>query len=107
MEKLNLVKRNFKNRIPELIKTLCKTGHGDEIDIANGSFPSANLGGRNIRPDGISKMKILDAAMPLSPLDTYYDPNMILMRLMTCDEGKINSVIWDEYEKTRGSQIKM
>ena len=29
----------------------------------------------------------------------YSDPNMILMQLMQCDEGKINPVIWKEYEK--------
>lgn len=32
-------------------------------------------------------------------MDTYSDPNMIIMRLMACDEGKINPVIWNEYEK--------
>ena len=42
---------------------------------------------------------MLEAVLSLIPLDTYSDPNMILMQLMACDEGKINPVIWKEYEK--------
>ena len=42
---------------------------------------------------------MLKAVLSLIPLDTYSDPNMILMRLMDCDKGKINPVIWNEYEK--------
>ena len=68
---------------PELLKTLCEMGHGDEIVIA----------------DGIGGAAMLDAVLSLIPLDTYTNPNMILMQLMACDEGKINPVIWKEYEK--------
>ena len=42
---------------------------------------------------------MLVAVLSLIPLDTYSNPNMILMQLMQCDEGKINPVIWKEYEK--------
>lgn len=73
-------------------------GHGDEIVIADGNFPSENFGKRVIRADGISGVQMLDAVMSLIPLDTYSDPNFILMRLMECDEGKINPVIWEEYK---------
>ena len=62
---------------PDLIKTLCEMGHGDEIVIADGNFPSANLEKRIIRADGISGTKILDAVMSLIPLDTYSEFNMI------------------------------
>lgn len=84
---------------PELLKILCEMGHGDEIVIADANFPSANFGKRVIRADGISGTEMLDAVLELFPLDTYSDPNMVLMRLMKCDEGKINPVIWDEYGK--------
>lgn len=83
---------------PELVKILCEMGHGDEIVIADGNFPSENFGKRVIRADGISGVQMLDAVMSLIPLDTYSDPNFILMRLMECDEGKINPVIWEEYK---------
>ena len=91
---------------PDLIKTLCEMGHGDEIVIADGNFPSANLGKRIIRADGISGTKILDAVMSLIPLDTYSEFNMILMKLTPSDEGKINPTIWAEYEKIANEHDK-
>ena len=84
---------------PELVKVLCEMGHGDEIVIADGNFPSENFGKRVIRADGISGTAMLDACLQLIPLDTYSDPNFILMQLMDCDKGRINPVIWDEYKK--------
>ncbi len=82
---------------PELIRILCEMGHGDEIVIADGNFPSENFGKRVIRADGIKGTEMLDAVLSLIPLDTYSDPNMILMQLMQCDEGKIDPSIWKEY----------
>lgn len=84
---------------PELVKVLCEMGHGDEIVIADGNFPSENFGKRVIRADGISGTAMLDACLQLIPLDTYSDPNFILMQLMDCDKGRINPVIWEEYKK--------
>ena len=84
---------------PELLKTLCAMGHGDEIVIADGNFPAETFGKRVIRADGISGSAMLDAVLSLIPLDTYSDPNFILMRLMECDEGKIDPVIWNEYKE--------
>ena len=82
---------------PELSRILCEMGHGDEIVIADGNFPSENFGQRVIRADGIKGTEMLDAVLSLIPLDTYSDPNMILMQLMQCDEGKIDPSIWKEY----------
>lgn len=83
---------------PELLKTLAEMGHGDEIVIADGNFPAETFGKRVIRADGISGAEMLDAVLTLLPLDTYSDPNFILMRLMECDEGKVNPIIWKEYK---------
>ena len=91
---------------PDLIKTLCEMGHGDEIVIADGNFPSANLGKRIIRADGIGGAEILDAVMSLIPLDTYAEPNMILMNLTPSDEGRVNPTIWAEYEKIANEHDK-
>ncbi len=91
---------------PELLKILCEMGHGDEIVIADGNFPSANLGKRVIRADGIGGAEILDAVMSLIPLDTYAEPNMILMNLTSSDEGKVNPTIWAEYEKIANEHDK-
>lgn len=95
---------------PELIKTLCEMGHGDEIVIADGNFPSEAFGKRVIRADGLSGTKILDAVLSLIPLDLYSDPNFILMSLMDCDKGKINPVIWNDYKniaETRDENVKI
>lgn len=83
---------------PELLKMLCEMGHGDEIVIADANFPSETFGKRVIRADGIKGTEMLDAVLSLFPLDTYSDPNMILMQLMDCDVGKINPTIWEEYK---------
>ena len=83
---------------PELLKVLCEMGHGDEIVIADANFPSENYGKRVIRADGISGTEMLKAVLSVFPLDTYSDPNMVLMKLMDCDVGKINPTIWAEYK---------
>jgi L-fucose mutarotase len=84
---------------PDLLKILCEMGHGDEIVIADANFPSANYGKRVIRADGISGIDMLNAVLSVFPLDTYSEPNMILMQLMDCDVGKINPEIWAKYKE--------
>ena len=84
---------------PDLLKILCEMGHGDEIVIADGNFPSANYGQRLIRADGISGTQMLDAVLSVLPLDTYSEENFILMQLVPFDIGKVTPTIWEEYEK--------
>ncbi len=86
--------------LPELLKILSEMGHGDEIVIADANFPSENFGKRVVRTDGINGTKMLDAVLSVFPLDTYSDPNMVLMKLMDCDVGKITPTIWNEYKET-------
>lgn len=83
---------------PSLLKTLCEAGHGDEIVIADGNFPAETFGKRVVRADGISGTAMLEAVMSLVPLDTYSDPNFMLMQLTESDKGKINLTIRDEYK---------
>lgn len=94
-----MLKGISKKLSPELLKVLCEMGHGDEIVIADANFPSETFGARVIRADGIGGADMLEAVLSVIPLDTYSNPNLILMRLMACDEGKINPVIWEEYKK--------
>lgn len=84
---------------PDLLKILCEMGHGDEIVIADANFPSANYGKRVVRADGISGTQMLDAVLSVLPLDTYSEQNFILMQLVPSDVGKVDPVIWKEYEK--------
>ena len=79
---------------PELLKTLCEMGHGDEIVIADGNFPSENYGKRVIRADGIGGIEMLKSVLSLIPLDTYASLNFMLMQTV---EGDSKPPIWDDY----------
>lgn len=79
---------------PELLKILCEMGHGDEIVIADGNFPSENYGKRVVRADGIGGVEMMKAVLGLIPLDTYAEQNFMLMETV---EGDSKPCIWDEY----------
>lgn len=82
---------------PMLLKVLCEMGHGDEIIIADGGFPSESIGKNNmvIRADGIGAAELLEAILPLFPLDQYDSENFILMDVVPGDNVK--PTIWNEY----------
>ena len=79
---------------PELLKILCEMGHGDEIVIADGNFPSETYGKRVVRADGIGGVEMLKAVLSLIPLDTYADKNFILMQTV---QGDPKPCIWGDY----------
>ncbi len=82
---------------PELLKVLCEMGHGDEIVIADGNFPSANLAKNLVRADGISACDMLNAVMQLFPLDQYDSNNFVLMQ--KCEGDTADTSIWEDYKK--------
>jgi L-fucose mutarotase len=82
---------------PDLLKILMEMGHGDEIVIADGNFPSASVAQRLIRLDGHAIPEILEAMLRLFPLDTYVEKPVGLMAVMPGDPYK--PVIWEEYKK--------
>ncbi len=82
---------------PELLKILCEMGHGDEIVIADGNFPSENYGQRVVRADGLGGEQMLEAIMSVIPLDTYSDQNFYLMQVVPGDNVK--PIIWESYKK--------
>lgn len=83
---------------PDLLKALCEMGHGDELVIADGNFPSESVGKNSvvIRADGHGVPEILDAVLSLIPLDTYTDKPVALMQLVEGDACGIPP-IWDKY----------
>lgn len=81
---------------PELLKILSEMGHGDEIVIADGNFPSANIGKRVVYLSGNGTAEVLDAVLKLFPLDTYSAP-IHLMEVVPGDDVK--TPIWDEYKE--------
>lgn len=84
---------------PELLKALCEMGHGDELVIADGNFPSHSIGKNAIvvRADGHGAAEILDAVLKLIPLDAYVEKPVALMDLVpgeTCPTPEI----WGRYQ---------
>lgn len=80
---------------PELMKTLMEMGHGDELVLADGNYPSASAGPSVIRTDGHGIPELLTAILRFFPLDTYVDNNVIFMEP---GQGK-NPTIWHRYEE--------
>ena len=80
---------------PELLKILCEMGHGDEIVLADGNFPSEAIGQRVVRLDAHAGTDVLKAIMSVVPIDTYSDPNAFLMEVVPGDN--VETPIWDEY----------
>lgn len=81
---------------PELLKILMEMGHGDEIVVADGNFPSAAIAQRIVRLDGHGVSEILDAVMKLMPLDTYVEKPVGLMAVVAGDDVK--PTIWEDYK---------
>ena len=71
-------------------------GHGDEIVLADGNFPSESMGQRTTRADGHGVPELLAAILELMPLDTYAQP-VYLMAKVPGDDVEVP--IWDEYAK--------
>ena len=99
---------------PALLKALCEMGHGDELVIADGNFPSESMGKNAvvIRADGHGAAEILDAVLQLLPLDAYVPQPVALMELVpgeTCP----TPAIWQTYRhilsrhEPEHSQIEM
>ena len=81
---------------PELVKILMEMGHGDEIVIADGNFPSASHAQNLVRADGHGVPELLEAILELFPLDTYAKP-VYLMAKVPGDPVPVP--IWDTYRE--------
>ncbi len=85
---------------PALLKALCEMGHGDELVIADGNFPSHSVGKDAIviRADGHSVNELLEAILTLMPLDSYVEKPVALMQVVEGDSAK--PTIWEDYKRT-------
>lgn len=73
---------------PELLYVLSSMGHGDQIVIADAHFPGHSVNENAMRADGLTISLLLDAILPLFPLDTYAESSLIMMSPVesdTCD----------------------
>jgi len=87
--------RGISNLIsPELLKILMEMGHGDELVLGDGNFPAASHAQRLVRADGHSIPAMLDALLPLFPLDYAVDFSAILM-----DSRGQEPAVWKTYRE--------
>ncbi|NJL30134.1 MAG: L-fucose mutarotase [Phycisphaerales bacterium] len=70
---------------PELLSTLHRMGHGDEIILADAHFPAHSTGVPVLRCDGIPIELLLDAILPLYELDSYVDAPLVMMSAVAGD----------------------
>ena len=64
---------------PDLLYVLSSMGHGDEIVIADANFPGNSMNEQVIRADGLRIVPLLEAIMPLFPLDKTSKNPVIMM----------------------------
>ena len=70
---------------PELLATLHRMGHGDEIVLADAHFPGHTINTNVIRADGLRIPALLNAMLPLFELDSYVDAPLVMMSAVTGD----------------------
>jgi len=78
---------------PDLLKILAEMGHGDEIAFGDSNFPASYCTKHLIRADGHSITALLDAILPLFPLDYASEYSAILMK-HNGEEPKV----WNAYK---------
>ena len=72
---------------PELLATLYRMGHGDEIVLADAHFPGHSTNANTLRADGLKAADLLDAILPLFPLDSYVDSPVFMMAPVPGDQA--------------------
>jgi L-fucose mutarotase len=80
---------------PELLKILAEMGHGDEIVFGDSNFPAASHAQRLVRADGHSITALLNAVLPLIPLDYAVDYTATLMVF----RGDKEPQVWSKYRE--------
>jgi L-fucose mutarotase len=82
---------------PDMLKVLMEMGHGDELVLADGNFPSASTAQRLLRADGLGVPDLLQAILQLFPLDTFTEHPAALMAVVPGDDYQ--PVIWEAYRR--------
>ena len=65
---------------PDLLLTLARMGHGDEIVLADANFPGEGLNRNIIRCDGSEIPALLEAVLQLFPLDKSVETPWFMMK---------------------------
>ena len=79
---------------PDFMKYIMEMGHGDELVLADRNFPAYSLGKRVIACGGVDICTLIDALIPLFPLDQALDYNAAVMR----PNDNREMPLWEEFE---------
>ena len=71
---------------PDLLATMARMGHGDEIVFADAHFPGETNNKMILRADGLKIADLLEAVLPLFELDAYVDFPLIMMAPVEGDQ---------------------
>jgi L-fucose mutarotase len=74
---------------PELLSHLRAMGHGDEIVIADGSFPATTVANRLVRLDGIGLRRALRAILAVMPIDESEPDPVLGMEVIGAPEQRV------------------
>lgn len=96
----------------DLLKVLCDMGHSDTIVLADGNFPAEayakdTVVGRVIHCPGVGANALLEAILPLFPLDVEYtDEPVVVMELTDGDKarGLPTPSVWADFENTLATE---
>ncbi len=83
---------------PDLLSTLARMGHGDEIILADAHFPGESYNKCVIRADGLRIRDLLKAILPLFELDAYVDHPLLMMAAVEGD--KLDDKVEESYLKS-------
>ena len=70
---------------PDLLATLHRMGHGDEIVLADAHFPGESFNRNVLRADGLGIAPLLGAILPLFELDAYVPHPLAMMAAVEGD----------------------
>ena len=71
---------------PNLLETLARMGHGDEIILADAHFPGYSLGVPVLSADGLKVDALLGAILPLFELDQFVADKLVMMAAVPGDQ---------------------
>lgn len=80
---------------PDLLATLARMGHGDELVLADAHFPAESVGRRVVRADGLRIADLLDGILPLFAVDAYVADPIVMMAVVSGDQA--DPAVHDRY----------
>ena len=70
---------------PEILASLCRMGHGDEIILADAHFPAETFNSNVLRAVGLKIPDLLDAILLHFEVDEYVDDPIVMMAAVSGD----------------------